>query len=202
MKVQFAALTICVVLLTGCGACPSASPTTPASQTNDYLAPPNATNQSASAPEPSGPGTYLVGIKDATILLQVPANQEPDPETLAVLKLIGITPGSWISADIDNRKGQESAVLNLVALSTPEGKRIEYKSLPVISTASKASGLDTASYNRWVNWSNAQRSSAYAGERATVWLMSTEPTPAEFVRVDAASGSTGAGSVKAAKQAP
>ncbi len=111
MKAQFAALTLCAVLLAGCGASPSASPTTPAPQTNDYLAPPNATNQSASVPEPSGPGTYLVGIKDATVLLQVPSTQQPDSETLAVLKLIGVTPGSWISADIDNRKGQESAVL-------------------------------------------------------------------------------------------
>lgn len=59
-----------------------------------------------------------MGTKDATVLLQVPGTQQPESETLAVLKLIGVAPGSWISADIDNRTGQESAVLNLVALST------------------------------------------------------------------------------------
>lgn len=201
MKAPVAIFAICALLLAGCASSPPASSTTPAPQINDYTAPPDGTNQPSSTPEPSGPGTYLVGIKGATVLLQVPSSAHPDAETLAVLQLIHVTPGSWISADIDNRKGQDSAVLNVVALSTPEGKRIEYKSLPVISTASSASGLDTASYNRWVDWSNAQRSSAHAGERVTVWLMSAEPVPKDFVRVDAASGTAG-GNTKASKQAP
>lgn len=201
MKAQFAVFAICAVLLAGCASSPSVSPTTAAPQSNDYMAPPNATNQSASAPEPSGPGTYLVGIKDATVLLQVPAAQQPDAETLAVLQLIGVVPGSWISADIDNRKGQDSAVLNVVALSTPQGKRIEYKSLPVVSNSIQTSGMASDLQRRYVTWSNAQRSSAHAGERVTVWLMSTEPALAEFVRVDAASGTAGP-NTKAVKQSP
>ncbi|QOT19750.1 hypothetical protein [Paenarthrobacter sp. YJN-5] len=190
-----AILALAVLLLTGCASTPTTAASSPP---NDYTAPPTG-DGTTPTPEPSGPGTYMVGIKGATVLMEVPDSAGPDAETIAVLQSAGVTPGSWIKADLDNRKGQDAAVLNVVGLSTPDGKRVEYKSLPVVTNTVQTSGMTSDVQRRYVTWSNAQKASAQAGERVTVWLMSTTPTPSGFVRVDAASGTAGP-FTKAAKQ--
>ncbi|WP_138443504.1 hypothetical protein [Sinomonas susongensis] len=182
-------LAAAAVLLTGCAA-QTAAPA------ND--SPVGSQEPTIAVSEPSGPGTYAVQLDGAEVSLEIPA--QADPESVAVLKLLGVSAGSWVKATVDNRQGEQGGGVSVVGLSTAEGKRVEYVSPDSLIDGMETSKLSTEDYNRVIHWQNAQNDAGYveAGEKAVVYLAAPEALP-EFVRVDAAKG-TGTQAVKATKQ--
>ena len=179
---------VAVVLCAGLSACAA-----PASQTEPVRESPVS---SPSVAAPSGPGTYAAILGEAPVSVEVPG--KADAETAAVLSLLGVKAGSWVSVTIDNRKGPRGTGANVVGLSTAEGDRIEYTSADALVKGVDKSKLSTADYNRVIRWENAADTYTEAGQKRTVLLASAKPMPT-FVKADIAAG-MGTSAIPLAKQ--
>lgn len=183
---------VAVVLCAGLSACAA-----PASSTEPVReSPVSAPSPSVVAEQPSGPGTYAAILGEAPVSVDIPG--EADAETAAVLSMLGVKAGSFVSVTIDNRKGQQGTGANAVGLSTAEGERVEYTSADALVKGVDKSKLSTADYNRVIRWENAADTYTEAGQKRTVLLASTEPMPA-FVKADIG-GNTISGAIPLAKQ--
>ena len=183
-------LVVAVVLCAGLSACAA-----PASSTEPVKESP-VSSPSVEAVQPSGPGTYAAILGEAPVTVDIPG--KADAETDAVLSLLGVKAGSFVTVTIDNRKGQKGTGANVVGLSTAAGDRVEYTTPDELVKGADKSKLSTADYNRVVKWQNAADTWTEAGQKRTVLLASTKPMP-EFVKADIAAG-TGTSPIPLAKQ--
>ena len=182
---------VAVVLCAGLSACAA-----PAASTDPVKESPVSGSPSVVAEQPSGPGTYLAILGEAPVSVDIPG--KADAETAAVLSMLGVKAGSFVTVTVDNRKGQKGTGTGNVGLSTAEGERVEYAPADELVKGVDKSRLSTADYNRVIAWENKAGTFTEAGQKRTVLLASSEPMPA-FVRADIG-GNTISGAIPLAKQ--
>lgn len=156
----------------------------------------SAPSPSVVAEQPSGPGTYLAILGEAPVTVDIPG--KADPEIAAALGKAGAKPLSWVAVTVDNRKGQTTANVSVVGLSTAEGERVEFVRPETFLKGPKMNSLPVDEYNELIALNNKLNDVVEAGEKRTITLVSTKPMP-EFVKADIAAG-MGTSPIPLAKQ--
>lgn len=159
MKKQLAPLAIAALLVTGCGGDTgsNAEPEPSGSSAPETTEAPPETSEEATteAPEPEtlGPGTYAFETPyGATGTMEVPG--EPIPEIEVLRETAGVDPVAYITANIDNRKGEEAFDFYQVSIYDPAGEEYIYTPAGEYIFEIMPEDMPTDQYNQYVDLSN------------------------------------------------
>jgi hypothetical protein len=172
---KFFVLCAAVLAVSGCsaqsGGSAASSPSQPA------LAPSSASSSpSASA----AAGDWVASVDGASVSLAVPGKA---PKAISDgLALAKVPAGGTVVATVDNRNGSGQVFISGVGVMDADGKRIVLQSAD--SYIRPQSGMDTKTYNKLVDLTNANLPRVEAGEKRDVVFMVAETPLPEVAKVD------------------
>lgn len=200
MKKYLPALTITALLLTGCGGGNEVAPAATSVEVSE--APTSAETPVVSEPSPlpaettedapaiTGPGTYAFETETGTAgTIAVPGAIPAEIEELR--QLVGGEPTTFITAEVDNRKGAQDFIFYELWVYDPAG--IQHVYVDVSNYISELSDMlpedaPAETYNRFVDLQNSITGDTVQALEARTILLVGDEVPAEITGVEISTG--------------